>query len=40
VSAKQILREGKVGAPAAAHELLAELNKYSPKNKSEPKSLQ
>lgn len=40
VSAKQILREGKVGAPAAAHELLAELNKYSPKNKSEPKSLE
>src|SRR5437870_9894482 len=40
VSAKQILREAKVGAPAAAHELLAELNKYSPKNKSEPKSLQ
>src|SRR5437660_10229154 len=40
VSAKQILREGQVGAPAAAHELLAELNKYSPKNKSEPKSLQ
>src|SRR5438105_641741 len=40
VSAKQILRDGKVAAPAAAHELLAELNKHSPKNKSEPKSLE
>jgi lipid-binding SYLF domain-containing protein len=40
LTVKQILREGKVGAPAAAHEMLAELNKYSPKNKSEPKSLQ
>jgi lipid-binding SYLF domain-containing protein len=40
VSAKEILREGKVGAPASAHELIALLNKYSPKNKSDPKSLQ
>ncbi len=40
LTVKQIVREGKVGAPAAAHEMLAELNKYSPKNKSEPKSLQ
>ncbi len=40
LSVKQILREGKVAAPAAAHEMLAELNKYSPKNKSEPKSLE
>lgn len=40
LSVKQILRESKVGAPAAAHEMLAELNKYSPKNKSEPKSLE
>lgn len=40
VSAKEILRERKVGTPAAAHQLLAELNKYSPKNKSDPKSLQ
>ncbi len=39
-SVKQILREGKVGAPASAQELLSELNKYSPKNKSEAKSLQ
>lgn len=40
VTAKQILREGRVGAPASAHELIALLNKYSPKNKSDPKSLQ
>lgn len=39
VSAKEILRERKVGAPAAAREMLAELNKYSPTNKSDPKSL-
>lgn len=40
VSAKEILREGKVGAPASAHQLIALLNKYSPKNKSDPKSLE
>jgi hypothetical protein len=40
VSVKQILRQGKVAAPATAHDMLAELNKYSPKNKSDPKSLQ
>jgi lipid-binding SYLF domain-containing protein len=40
VKVKDILRAGKVGAPAAAHDMLAELNKYSPKNTSEPKSLQ
>jgi lipid-binding SYLF domain-containing protein len=40
VTAKEILREGKVGTPASAHELIALLNKYSPKNKSDPKSLQ
>jgi SH3 domain-containing YSC84-like protein 1 len=40
VSVKQIVREGKVSAPASAHNLIAELNKYSPKNKSEAKSLQ
>jgi lipid-binding SYLF domain-containing protein len=39
VSAKEILRERKVGAPAAAHDMLAELNKYTPTNKSDPKSL-
>ena len=40
VSAKQILREGRVGAPASAHELISLLDRKSPKNKSDPKSLQ
>jgi SH3 domain-containing YSC84-like protein 1 len=40
LSAKEILREGKVGTPAAAHDLDAELTKASPKNRSEPKSLE
>jgi lipid-binding SYLF domain-containing protein len=40
ITAKEILRQGKVGAPASAHELIALLNKYSPKNKSDPKSLE
>jgi lipid-binding SYLF domain-containing protein len=40
LSAKEILREGRVGSPASAHELIALLDKHSPKNKSEAKSLQ
>jgi len=40
LKAKEILREGKVGAPAAANQLTASLEKASPKNLSEPKSLQ
>lgn len=36
---KQILRQGKVGVPASGHDLVALLNKYSPKNLSDPKSL-
>jgi SH3 domain-containing YSC84-like protein 1 len=40
LTAKEILREGKVGTPAAAHDLNAELTKASPKNLSEPKSLE
>jgi SH3 domain-containing YSC84-like protein 1 len=40
LTAKEILREGKAGIPAAAHELDAELTKASPKNRSDPKSLQ
>ena len=40
LTAKEILREGKVGTPAAAHDLDAELTKASPKNRSEPKSLE
>jgi lipid-binding SYLF domain-containing protein len=40
LSAKDIIRGGKVGSPASAQELIALLNKKSPKNRSEPKSLQ
>jgi lipid-binding SYLF domain-containing protein len=40
LTAKEILREGKAPAPAAAHVLDAELEKASPKNRSEPKSLE
>jgi len=39
LSAKDIIREGKVGTPASAAELVALLNKKSPKNLSDPKSL-
>jgi lipid-binding SYLF domain-containing protein len=40
LSAKEIIREGKVGIPACAHELVSRLDAKSPKNKSDPKSLQ
>ena len=40
LSAKEILREGKAGVPASARVLVAELTKASPKNRSDPKSLQ
>ena len=40
LSAKQILRQGEAGTPACAHELIAELDKHSPRNLSDPKSLQ
>ena len=40
LSAKDIIRGGKVGIPASAEELVALLNKKSPKNRSDPKSLQ
>jgi len=40
LTAKEILREGKVGIPGAGHELDAVLQKASPKNLSDPKSLQ
>jgi SH3 domain-containing YSC84-like protein 1 len=40
LTAKEILREGKVSAPTAAQQLDAELTKASPKNQSDPKSLQ
>lgn len=39
LTAKEILREGKVGRPAAASVLDAELTKASPKNRSDPNSL-
>jgi SH3 domain-containing YSC84-like protein 1 len=40
VSAKGILRDGKVGVPESAKDLVALLNRHSPKNLSDPKSLQ
>src|SRR5947209_15791911 len=40
LSAKEILREGKAWVPPSAHVLIAALEKASPKNRSEPKSLQ
>jgi SH3 domain-containing YSC84-like protein 1 len=39
LSAKEIVRQGKVGAPASAEQLLSLLNTHSPKNRSDPKSL-
>ena len=39
LSAKEIVREGKVGVPAAGSELIALLDKDSPKNQSDPVSL-
>ena len=40
LTAKEILRQGRVSSPAAAHLLDAELQKASPKNRSDPKSLE
>ena len=40
LSAKDIIRGSKVKAPPAAHDLIALLDKKTPKNKSDPKSLQ
>jgi lipid-binding SYLF domain-containing protein len=39
LSAKEIIREGKVGVPACARQLDSLLNTRSPVNRSEPKSL-
>lgn len=39
LSAKQIVREGKVGTPAAGRELVSLLDTKSPKNESDPVSL-
>ena len=40
LTAKEIIRQGKVGIPASARELVSLLDKKSPVNKSEPKSLE
>ena len=40
LTAREIIRQGKVGAPASASKLLSTLNKHSPVNKSAPKSLE
>ena len=40
LTAKEIIRGGKVGIPASAHELVSLLDKKSPVNKSDPKSLE
>lgn len=40
LTAKEIIRQGRVGIPACAHELVSLLDAKSPVNKSEPKSLQ
>src|SRR6476660_2238862 len=39
LSAKEVIREGKVGVPACAHELVSLLNSKSPVNRSDPRSL-
>jgi lipid-binding SYLF domain-containing protein len=40
LTAKEIIREGKVATPACARELVSILDKKSPVNKSDPKSLE
>jgi lipid-binding SYLF domain-containing protein len=40
LTAKEIIRDGKVGIPGAAHELVSLLDSKSPTNKSDPKSLE
>lgn len=40
LTAKEIIREGKVGIPSCAHDLVALLDSKSPTNKSDPKSLE
>src|ERR1700741_1098873 len=39
LNAKQIVRQSKVGIPASGRELISLLDKQSPKNESDPKSL-
>ena len=40
LTAKEIIREGKVGVPPAARELISLLDRKTPVNKSDPKSLE
>ncbi len=40
VSAKDVIRDGRVGVPGSAHELVSLLNSKSPVNRSDKKSLQ
>ena len=40
VSAKEVIRDGRVGVPGCAHELVSLLNSKSPVNKSDKKSLE
>jgi lipid-binding SYLF domain-containing protein len=40
LTAKDIIRQGKVGIPASAHQLVSLLDAKSPVNRSEPKSLE
>jgi lipid-binding SYLF domain-containing protein len=40
LSAKEIIRQGKVGIPPSAHQLISLLDTKSPVNKSDPKSLE
>ena len=39
ITAREIVREHKVGVPASGRDLVALLNRHSPKNLSDPKSL-
>ena len=40
LTAREIIRQGKVKAPASAQQLVSLLNRKSPRNRSDPKSLQ
>lgn len=40
LSVKEIIRQGKTGVPTSGRDLISLLNKHSPKNLSDPKSLQ
>jgi len=40
LTAKEIVRESKVGVPASGHELVGLLDQHSPRNKSDKKSLE